>query len=52
MDENGSILLDMQDPSGVTTGLTGVTETNDRLYFQSLEESKINWLDKKKLGLQ
>jgi len=51
MDENGSILFDMQDPSGVTTGLTGVTETDDRLYFQSLEEPKINWLDKKKLGL-
>jgi sugar lactone lactonase YvrE len=52
MDENGSIVFDMQDPSGSTPELTGVTETADRLYFHSLMAHEIYWLDKKGLELR
>jgi sugar lactone lactonase YvrE len=49
-DENGTVLFDLQDASGVAPELTGATETADRLYFQSLEGHEIKWLDEQALN--
>ncbi|MFZ6760561.1 SMP-30/gluconolactonase/LRE family protein [Undibacterium sp. Ji50W] len=42
--EGGKILADLQDPSGQYPETTGVTETADRLYIQSLHANGIGWL--------
>jgi YD repeat-containing protein len=42
--EDGSIVADWQDPSGAYPETTGVTETADRLYVQSLHASTLGWL--------
>ncbi|MFZ6768310.1 SMP-30/gluconolactonase/LRE family protein [Undibacterium sp. Di26W] len=42
--EGGKILADLQDPSGQYPETTGVTETADRLYIQSLHAHGIGWL--------
>ncbi|MBC3920239.1 SMP-30/gluconolactonase/LRE family protein [Undibacterium sp. CY18W] len=42
--EGGKILVDLQDPSGQYPETTGVTETADRLYIQSLHAHGIGWL--------
>lgn len=42
--ESGKILADLQDPSGLYPETTGVTETEDRLYIQSLHAHGIGWL--------
>ncbi|MCU6434050.1 SMP-30/gluconolactonase/LRE family protein [Undibacterium sp. Jales W-56] len=46
-DETGKVLKDMQDPSGAYPETSGVTETADRLYLQSLRARSIAWLAKK-----
>jgi len=43
-DENGKILIDLQDPSGQYPETTGVTETSERLYIQSLHAHGIGWM--------
>ena len=43
-DEAGKVLLDMQDPSGAYPETTGITETPDRLYVQSLHAQGLGWL--------
>ncbi len=43
-DENGKILLDLQDPSGKYPETTGVTETRERLYIQSLHANSLGWM--------
>jgi len=45
-DENGQVLKDMQDPTGSYPESTGVTETQDRLYVQSLHAKGLGWLAK------
>lgn len=50
-DESGKVLLDLQDPSGAYPETTAVTETDDRLYIQSLHAKTLGWLDRKKAGL-
>jgi len=50
-DESGKVLLDLQDPKGAYPETTAVTETEDRLYIQSLHAKSLGWLDKKKAGL-
>ncbi len=50
-DESGRVLLDLQDPSGAYPETTAVTESDDRLYIQSLHAGSLGWLDKKKAGL-
>lgn len=45
-DEEGRVLNDMQDPSGNYPESTGVTETKDRLYIQSLHAKGLGWLAK------
>ena len=42
--EAGKILADLQDPSGQYPETTGVTETEERLYIQSLHAHGIGWL--------
>ncbi len=51
-DENGKVLADLQDPSGAYPETTGVTETADRLYIQSLHAPALGWLDKAAAGLK
>ncbi len=50
-DETGKVLLDLQDPQGAYPETTGVTETPDRLYIQSLHAKALGWLPKTKVGL-
>ncbi|MFZ6779346.1 SMP-30/gluconolactonase/LRE family protein [Undibacterium sp. Ji83W] len=42
--EAGKIVADLQDPTGLYPETTGVTETEDRLYIQSLHAHGIGWL--------
>ena len=42
--EAGKIVADLQDPTGHYPETTGVTETEDRLYIQSLHAHGIGWL--------
>jgi len=42
--EDGKILADLQDPSGASGTTTGVTESPDRLYIQSIDSHRIGWL--------
>jgi sugar lactone lactonase YvrE len=49
-DEAGKVLLDLQDPSGAYPDTTAVTETDDRLYIQSLHAKTLGWMEKKKAG--
>jgi len=44
--EDGKVVADLQDPSGAYPETTGVTETKDRLYIQSLHAKCIGWLSK------
>lgn len=41
--ESGEILASLQDPTGLYPETTGVTETEDRLYIQSLMAHDIGW---------
>ncbi|HEX3139541.1 MAG TPA: SMP-30/gluconolactonase/LRE family protein, partial [Rhizobacter sp.] len=50
-DESGKVLADLQDPSGAYPEATGVTETDDRLYIQSLHAKSLGWMEKKATGL-
>ncbi len=43
-DENGKILKDLQDPSGSYPETTGVLETQDKLFLQSLSADSLAWL--------
>lgn len=42
--EDGQVVRDLQDPSGQYPESTGVTETADRLYIQSLHAKGLGWL--------
>ena len=42
--EDGQVVHDLQDPSGQYPESTGVTETADRLYIQSLHAKGLGWL--------
>ena len=42
--EDGKVVTDLQDPSGRYPESTGVTETADRLYIQSLHAKGLGWL--------
>jgi sugar lactone lactonase YvrE len=44
--EDGRIVADLQDPSGSYPETTGVTETRERLYIQSLHAKGLGWLAK------
>ena len=44
--EDGKIVADLQDPSGIYPETTAVTETTDRLYIQSLHAKGLGWLPK------
>jgi len=50
-DEEGKIVADLQDPGGKYPETTGVTETSDRLYIQSLHAQALGWLPKTGLEL-
>lgn len=51
-DERGAIVADLQDPAGAYPETTGVLETGDRLYIQSLHAGHIGWLPKADAGLR
>lgn len=42
--EDGQVVQDLQDPSGQYPESTGVTETAERLYIQSLHAKGLGWL--------
>jgi sugar lactone lactonase YvrE len=44
--EDGKVVADLQDPSGAYPETTGVTETKDRLYIQSLHAKGLGWMHK------
>ncbi len=44
--ESGKVLTDFQDPTGAYPETTAVTETQDRLYIQSLHAKGLGWLPK------
>ena len=44
--EDGKVVADLQDPSGAYPETTGITETADRLYVQSLHARSLGWLRK------
>lgn len=50
-DEDGRVVADMQDPAGAYPETTGVTETADRLYIQSLHAPSLGWMAKSDAGL-
>jgi sugar lactone lactonase YvrE len=45
--EDGNVVVDLQNPAGTYPETTGVTETADRLYVQSLHAKGLGWLPKK-----
>jgi sugar lactone lactonase YvrE len=49
--EDGRVVADLQDPSGAYPDTTGVLETADRLYIQSLHAGGLGWLPKSRAGL-
>jgi len=51
-DEEGKIVADLQDPSGQYPETTGVAETADRLYIQSLHAHNLGWLPKANVALK
>jgi hypothetical protein len=51
-DEAGKIVADLQDPGGKYPETTGVLETADRLYIQSLHAKSLAWLPKAEAGLR
>ena len=44
--EDGTVVADLQDPKGAYPETTGVTETKDRLYVQSLHAKGLGWLER------
>ncbi len=50
--EAGTIIADLQDPSGRYPETTGVIETANRLYIQSLSAKSLAWLAKAGAGLK
>jgi hypothetical protein len=44
--EDGKVVADLQDPVGTYPETTAVTETNDRLYIQSLHAKGLGWMPK------
>jgi sugar lactone lactonase YvrE len=50
-DEDGRVTANLQDPSGAYPEATAVTETDERLYVQSLHAKTLGWLDKKAANL-
>ena len=42
--EDGKVVADLQDPGGAYPEATGVTETKDRLYIQSLHARELGWM--------
>jgi sugar lactone lactonase YvrE len=49
--EDGRVVADLQDPRGAYPETTGVLETADRLYIQSLHAPVLGWLPKARAGL-
>jgi len=51
-DESGAIVADLQDPGGAYPETTGVLETGDRLYIQSLHARRLGWVPKSAAGIK
>ena len=49
LDENGKVLMSLQDPDGAYPITTGVLETQDRLYISSLVFGAVGHIDKRHL---
>ncbi|GAB2861583.1 SMP-30/gluconolactonase/LRE family protein [Pseudoduganella ginsengisoli] len=44
--EDGTIVADLQDPTGNSPATTGATETADRLYIHNVDGNELGWLQK------
>jgi sugar lactone lactonase YvrE len=42
--DDGTVVADLQDPSGNSPTTTGVTETAERLYIQSVDAKSLGWM--------
>ena len=51
IDENGEVVLDLQDPAGAYPVNTSVTETDRHLYIGSLVAPVLGRIEKEKIGL-
>jgi len=51
-DESGRIVADLQDPGGAYPETTGVLETGERLWIQSLHANRVAWLPRIAAGLK
>ncbi|ALK97430.1 strictosidine synthase [Massilia sp. WF1] len=49
--EDGQVVADLQDPQGAYPDTTGVLETADRLYIQSVHADSLGWLPSARAGL-
>lgn len=49
--EDSKVVADLQDPDGTYADATGITETRDRLYVQSLTAKTLAWLTPQAAGL-
>lgn len=49
-DDEGRVLIDLQDPKGSYPETTAATEVGGRLYIQSLNADTLGWVEKKDLG--
>ena len=45
--DDGKIVADLQDPTGIYPETTSITETEDRMYIQSLHATALGWLPNK-----
>ena len=51
VDDNGKVVIDLQDPDGTYPINTSVTETDNHLYIGSLVAPVLGRIDKDRIGL-
>ena len=51
IDDNGKVVIDLQDPDGTYPINTSVTETDNHLYIGSLVAPVLGRIDKDRIGL-
>ncbi|KFI07171.1 SMP-30/gluconolactonase/LRE family protein [Massilia sp. BSC265] len=46
--EDGTVVADLQDPTGQSPTTTGATETADRLYIHNVDGKRLDWLPRRR----
>jgi hypothetical protein len=44
--EDGTVVADLQDPTDAFPNVTGITETDDRLYVHNLNTRGLGWISR------